>query len=85
VTREQERQAADLMRLAQQGDHVAYASLLALLTAVCRRFARARLGGAPCLEDVMHETLMTIHAARHTYDATRPFAPWFNARDESAY
>jgi RNA polymerase sigma-70 factor (ECF subfamily) len=79
VTREQERQAADLMRQAQQGDHVAYASLLVLLTAVCRRFARARLGGSPCFDDVVQETLMTVHAARHTYDAARPFAPWFYA------
>ena len=79
MTREQERQAAELMRLAQQGDQLAYATLLVLLTAVCRRFARTKLGGAPSLEDVVQETLITVHAARHTYDAARPFAPWFYA------
>jgi RNA polymerase sigma-70 factor (ECF subfamily) len=79
VTREQEREAADLMRQAQHGDQAAYASLLVLLTGVCRRFASARLGGAPSLEDVVQETLITIHTARHTYDTARPFAPWFYA------
>jgi RNA polymerase sigma-70 factor (ECF subfamily) len=79
VTREQERQAADLMRQAQRGDQAAYASLLALLTVVCRKFARARLGGVPSFEDVVQETLLTVHAARHTYDTARPFAPWFYA------
>lgn len=79
MTREQERQAADLMRQAQQGDQAAYASLLVLLTMVCRKFARARLAGAPSFEDVVQETLITVHAARHTYDPARPFAPWFYA------
>ena len=64
---------------AQQGDQAAYASLLVLLTGVCRRFAAARLGGAPSLEDVVQETLITVHTARHTYDTARPFAPWFYA------
>jgi RNA polymerase sigma-70 factor (ECF subfamily) len=27
----------------------------------------------------MQETLLTIHAARRTYDPHRPFAPWFYA------
>jgi RNA polymerase sigma-70 factor (ECF subfamily) len=67
------------MRQAQQGDQAAYASLLVLLTGVCRKFARARLGGAPSLDDAVQETLITVHAARHTYDAARPFAPWFYA------
>ena len=79
MTRGQEREAADLMRQAQQGDQAAYASLLVLLTVVCRKFARGRLGAAPSFEDVVQETLITVHAARHTYDTTRPFAPWFYA------
>ena len=77
MTREQEDQAASLMRLAQIGDQLAYASLLALLTSVGRRFVRARIGGAVWLEDVVQETLIAVHGARHTYDPARPFAPWF--------
>jgi RNA polymerase sigma-70 factor, ECF subfamily len=37
------------------------------------------VGDVAWLEDVAQETLLTIHRARHTYDARRPFAPWFYA------
>jgi RNA polymerase sigma-70 factor (ECF subfamily) len=79
VTREQEAQASDFMRLAQAGNQHAYASLLVLLTGITRRFARARVGNALWVDDVVQETLLAIHGARQTYDATRPFAPWFYA------
>jgi RNA polymerase sigma-70 factor (ECF subfamily) len=67
------------MRLAQAGDQMAYASLLVLLTSVTRRFARARVGTVPWIDDVVQETLLAVHGARHTYDDERPFAPWFYA------
>lgn len=79
MTRDQEAQAAGFMRLAQAGDQHAYASLLVLLTSVTRKFARARVGNALWVDDVVQETLMAIHGARQTYDAARPFAPWFYA------
>jgi RNA polymerase sigma-70 factor (ECF subfamily) len=67
------------MRLAQGGDQIAYASLLVLLTSITRQFARARVGAVPWLDDVVQETLLTVHGARHTYDVERPFSPWFYA------
>lgn len=67
------------MRGALQGESAPYADLLVVLTAVTRRFARARLGPVAWLDDVVQETLLTVHVARHTYDASRPFAPWFYA------
>jgi RNA polymerase sigma factor (sigma-70 family) len=79
VTPEQERQGAALMRMAQAGDSDAYTSLLLLLTSTTRKFARARLGGVPWIDDVVQETLLTVHRALHTYDPTRPFGPWFYA------
>jgi RNA polymerase sigma-70 factor (ECF subfamily) len=79
VTAEQQQRSVDLMRLAQAGDQVAYASLLVLLTAVTRQFARSRLGAVPWIDDVVQETLLAVHRARHTYDPDRPFAPWFYA------
>ena len=79
MTSVQERQATDLMIRAQQGDAMAYAELLALLAAAARRYARNRLGDVAWIDDVAQETLLTIHAARRTYDARRPFAPWFYA------
>ena len=77
MNREQEAHARDLMQLAQTGDQLAYASLLALLTEVTRRFARARVGNVPWVDDVVQETLLAVHGARQTYDAARPFGPWF--------
>lgn len=79
MTAEQERQSAGLMRLAQTGDQVAYASLLVLLTRVARQFARQRLGAVPWVDDVVQETLLAVHGARHTWDPSRPFSPWFHA------
>ena len=79
MTPEQERQAAAWIRMAQAGDQEAYASLLVLLTSTTRKFARARLGGVPWIDDVVQETLLTIHRALHTYDSARPFGPWFYA------
>jgi RNA polymerase sigma-70 factor (ECF subfamily) len=79
VTAEQERRSAGLMRLAQGGDQVAYASLLVLLTSTTRQFARSRLGAVPWIDDVVQETLLAVHRARQTYDPGRPFAPWFYA------
>lgn len=79
MTADQERQTADLMARAQTGDRDAYASLLVLLTSVTRQFARARLGAVPWIDDVVQETLLTVHRARQTYDPARPFAPWFYA------
>jgi RNA polymerase sigma-70 factor (ECF subfamily) len=67
------------MRRAQSGDQSAYASLLVLLTSVTRRYARGRLGAVIWVDDVVQETLMAVHGARHTYDPQRPFAPWFYA------
>lgn len=79
MTPAQERQSAALMKLAQEGDQSAYASLLVLLTSTTRQFARARLGAVPWIDDVVQETLLAVHRARQTYDAKRPFGPWFYA------
>jgi len=67
------------MRLAQRGDQTAYAELLGVLTTVTRQFARRKSGDVPWVEDVVQETLISVHRARHTYDPGRPFAPWFYA------
>jgi RNA polymerase sigma-70 factor (ECF subfamily) len=79
MTPHQEQQATSLIVRAQQGDAAAYAELLTMLAASARQYARNRLGDVPWLDDVAQETLLTVHAARRTYDATRPFAPWFYA------
>lgn len=79
MTADQERESGTLMARAQQGDQFAYAALLVVLTNATRQFARRRLGDVPWIDDVVQETLLAVHGARHTYDVKRPFAPWFYA------
>jgi RNA polymerase sigma-70 factor, ECF subfamily len=79
MTSLEERQATALMIRAQQGDTVAYTELLTMLASAARQYARNRVGDVPWLDDVGQETLLTVHAARRTYDPRRPFAPWFYA------
>jgi RNA polymerase sigma-70 factor (ECF subfamily) len=80
VTQKQEKEAADLMRRAQQGEEPAYAELLVLLAAATRRYVRSRAGApVPWIDDAVQETLVAVHHARRTFDGRRPFAPWFYA------
>ena len=74
MTGEQERQLADLMRLAQRGDREAYGELLARLTPFARRYVRGRVGDVSWLEDVAQDILISVHRARQTYDPARAFA-----------
>jgi len=68
------------MDRAQHGDEDAYVELLMQLTAATRHYARARAGApVPWIDDVVQETLVAVHRARHTFDPSRPFAPWFYA------
>lgn len=79
MTARQEQEATALMTRAQQGDAVAYATLLTLLASTARQYARNRLGDVAWLDDIAQETLLTVHSARRSYDSRRPFAPWFYA------
>jgi RNA polymerase sigma-70 factor (ECF subfamily) len=68
------------MQRAQAGDEQAYIELLVLLTEQTRRYVYLKVGAmVPWADDVVQETLMSVHAARQTYDARRPFAPWYYA------
>jgi RNA polymerase sigma-70 factor, ECF subfamily len=79
VTPEQEVQAGAAMARAQRGDQAAYDEVLRLAAREARGFVARRVGGVDWVEDVVQEALITIHKARHTYDPTRPFGPWFYA------
>jgi RNA polymerase sigma-70 factor (ECF subfamily) len=67
-----------LMRSAQGGDAEAYATLMQDLAVRVRqivRYRRAFLEHAD-VEDLVQDVLLSVHAVRATYDATRPFVPW---------
>ena len=76
-----EERLAALMRSAQGGDAEAYAALMQELAVRVRqivRYRRAFLERAD-VEDLVQDVLLSVHAVRATYDATRPFVPWLLA------
>jgi len=67
---------AVLLALAQEGDRHAYARFLIGACQVLRPFLAQRMRDAELAEDVLQETLLAIHRARHTYLPGRPVGPW---------
>ena len=77
--REQDRVWSALMARAQDGDRRAYAELLAGVAPFVRALARRRCRDPELVEDVVQETLLTVHRVRATYDPRRPFSAWLAA------
>lgn len=67
------------MKQAQRGDREAYRTLLSDISPMLLRFFRSRFGDSEETEDLCQETLAAVHRARHTYDPSRPLAPWLFA------
>lgn len=67
------------MERVQSGDGEAYRLLLEDVTAELRGYFRRRVRDPHEVEDLVQETLLLVHRARHTYDPTRPFEPWLYA------
>lgn len=70
---------ARLMAASQQGDAAAYRALLKACLPVVAGIARAQGVRGEAVDDVVQDTLMTVHAARSSYDPARPFLPWLRA------
>ena len=69
------------MRAAQHGDAAAYSELLKGITPRIRRVVQRERGfaGRADVDDLVQDVLLSVHAVRATYDATRPFEPWLLA------
>lgn len=68
-----------LMAHAQSGDQSAYRRLLEEISPYVRSLAVKCHRDPSDIEDSVQDVLLTVHAVRHTYDPTRPFAPWLVA------
>lgn len=68
-----------LMARAQDGDQTAYRRLLREIVPYLRVLAARRHRERSDVEDSVQDILLTLHSIRHTYDPTRPFAPWLVA------
>ena len=79
ATAARDRNRAMLMTRAQVGEREAYRRLLEDITPFIRALAARRLRDESDIEDAVQDVLLTIHAIRHTYDPSRPFAPWLAA------
>lgn len=76
-----EERFASLMRAAQEGDGEAYTTLMQELAGRLRQIVRRRrpfLERAD-IEDLVQDTLLSVHAVRATWDPGRPFVPWLLA------
>lgn len=67
------------MAASQAGDATAYRALLRDCLPVIAGMARAQGVRPEGVDDVVQDTLLTIHKARATYDPARPFLPWLRA------
>lgn len=78
---ETDKPLALLMRAAQDGDGAAYLRLLGAVTPLLRQtIARRNRSLRPQdVEDLVQDTLLSLHMVRATYDPGRPFLPWLMA------
>ncbi|MEO8777785.1 MAG: sigma-70 family RNA polymerase sigma factor [Rhodanobacter sp.] len=74
-----DRRRAAWMAAAQAGDRRAYEKLLADSVALIRMIAKRQGVAFDHLDDVVQETLLTVHRVRHTYDPTRSYDTWLMA------
>lgn len=77
-----ERDWSSLMAAAQTGDGGAYHRLLTAVTPHLRGRAKRHFREPNDAEDAVQDVLLALHAARHTYDPSRPFGPWLRAITE---
>ncbi len=61
---------------AQDGDRRAYDVLLSEVSGLVRRYGGRKLPNPEWVDDLVQETLISIHQARHTFDPGRSFLSW---------
>lgn len=67
------------MQAAQGGDAAAYRNLLTTIQPKIRAIVRGKIREEAAAEDVVQNSLLSIHRGRSTYRAERPFGPWMRA------
>ncbi len=74
-----DKQLAAMLALAQSGNREAYLAFLTEVAALVRGYLSRRMASAEAVEDVLQETLVAVHQARHTWSPGRPVGPWLYA------
>ena len=68
-----------LMSGYQQGDPVATTALIRQVSPLLLRFFASQYGSRPDAEDLLQDTWVQIHKARHTHRPGEPLLPWIYA------
>jgi RNA polymerase sigma-70 factor, ECF subfamily len=66
----------ELMREYQSGRFEAFDDIYAAIAPPLRRYLLSQARDAAKADDLVQETLLQIHRARHTYDPSFPLTPW---------
>ncbi|WP_308422137.1 RNA polymerase sigma factor [Dyella nitratireducens] len=74
-----DQQRSAWMAAAQAGDQRAYTRVLNDSVALIRAVARRQGVAVDTLDDVVQETLLTVHRVRHTFDPMRSYDAWLSA------
>lgn len=74
-----EQRLVELMTSYQQGEMEAFSGLYAAMKAPLQRYLWTFVRNASTAEDLLQETFLQVHRARHTYSTPRPVRPWLYA------
>jgi RNA polymerase sigma-70 factor (ECF subfamily) len=66
----------ELMREYQSGRFEAFDEIYASIAPPLRRYLLSQARDAAKADDLVQETLLQLHRARHTYDSAYPLMPW---------
>lgn len=66
----------ELMRDYQSGRFEAFDEIYAAIVPALRRYLLSQARDAAKADDLVQETFLQIHRARHTYDSSYPLMPW---------
>ncbi len=80
---ELDQKLAALLLEAQEGNLDAYESFLKEISGLLRDFLSKRMQGAESIEDVLQESLLAVHRARHSYIPGRALGPWLYTISEN--
>src|SRR4029077_10991187 len=73
---EQDQRLASWMKAAQAGDRIAYENLLRDSIPFIKMVVRRQGVATDSVDDVVQDTLLTIHRIRQTYDPARSYMAW---------
>lgn len=79
MNKKQDERLSNFLIKGQQGCADSYKIFLLEVSMLLRAFLLNKTNSSSDAEDILQETLLSIHQARHTYSPGRPVGPWIYA------